>query len=117
MCHVTVVKRFALVVLIQFADFFSIDFVFKKGSDIIMTMNWIVYILLCSDNSLYTGITTDVERRVEQHAVGRGAKYFRGRKPKKLLYIEVGYNRGEATKREAEIKKMSRAEKLRLTVE
>jgi putative endonuclease len=79
-------------------------------------MNWQVYILLCSDKSLYTGITTDVERRVNQHASGSGAKYFRGRKPKKLLYIEVGYSRGEATKREAEIKNMSRAEKLRLIV-
>lgn len=77
-------------------------------------MNWHVYIILCSDKSLYTGITTDIARRLRQHANGRGAKYFLGRKPKKLAYLESGHTRSTAAVREAEIKKMSRAEKLNM---
>jgi putative endonuclease len=50
-------------------------------------MNWQIYIILCSDNSLYTGITTDLERRFRQHAHLRGAKYFRGREPTRLMYL------------------------------
>jgi putative endonuclease len=74
-------------------------------------MNWHIYIILCSDDSLYTGITTDVERRFRQHADGRGAKYFRGRQPMRLLYQESGHTRSSAGKREAEIKGMKRADK------
>lgn len=74
-------------------------------------MNWQIYIILCSDNSLYTGITTDIERRLRQHATGRGAKYFRGRQPRRLLYLESGHTRSTACKREAEIKSMKRADK------
>ena len=74
-------------------------------------MNWHIYIILCSDDSLYTGITTDVERRFRQHADGRGAKYFRGRQPMRLLYLERGHTRSSAAKREAEIKGMKRADK------
>lgn len=71
-------------------------------------MNWQVYIILCSDNSLYTGITTDPARRLRQHATGRGAKYFRGRQPEKLLYLETGHTRSSASRREAEIKRLTR---------
>jgi putative endonuclease len=74
-------------------------------------MNWHVYIILCSDNSLYTGITTDIDRRLGEHASGKGAKYFRGRRPIKLLYLEGGHSRSSAGKREIEIKKMKPAEK------
>lgn len=74
-------------------------------------MNWHVYIILCSDNSLYTGITTDVERRLRQHADGRGAKYFRSRQPRRLVYLESSHTRSSATKREMEIKRMKRADK------
>lgn len=74
-------------------------------------MNWQIYIILCSDNSLYTGITTDVERRLRQHATGRGAKYFRGRRPQRLLFLESGHTRSTAGRREAEIKSMKRADK------
>lgn len=74
-------------------------------------MNWQIYIILCSDDSLYTGITTDVERRFRQHADGRGAKYFRGRQPRRLLYLESGHTRSSAGKREVEIKDMKRADK------
>lgn len=77
-------------------------------------MNWHVYIILCSDDTLYTGITTDVERRLRQHASGRGAKYFRGREPKRVLFLEGGHDRSTASRRETCIKKMSRAEKDRL---
>ena len=76
-----------------------------------MTMNWQVYIILCSDNSLYTGITTDMERRFRQHQEGRGAKYFRGRQPIKVVYLENGHCRSSATRREAQIKAMNRTDK------
>ena len=74
-------------------------------------VNWQVYIILCSDGSLYTGITTNMERRLRQHAGGKGAKYFWGREPLKVMYIEVDHTRSSASKREAEIKAMNRAEK------
>jgi putative endonuclease len=74
-------------------------------------MNWLVYIVLCSDGTLYTGISTDIEKRLARHADGRGAKYFRGRAPSRLVYLEKGHSRSSATSREAKIKKMSRAAK------
>ena len=74
-------------------------------------MNWSVYIILCSDDSYYTGITTDLLRRFNQHAAGRGAKYFRGRQPLQVVYREGGHTRSSASTREAEIKNLSRAEK------
>jgi putative endonuclease len=74
-------------------------------------VNWQVYVILCSDDTLYTGITTDIERRLRQHAEGRGAKYFRGRQPKQLVYLEGGHDRSSASKRELFIKGMKRAEK------
>lgn len=77
-------------------------------------MNWQVYIILSSDNSLYTGITTDIDRRFCQHAEGRGAKYFRGRQPLKVVYLEGGHTRSSAGKREVQIKLTPRAEKILL---
>ena len=74
-------------------------------------MNWLVYIILCSDNSLYTGITTDCERRFRQHAAGRGARYFRGRQPLQVVYLEHDHSRSSAARREAEIKAMNRGDK------
>jgi putative endonuclease len=74
-------------------------------------MNWHVYIILCSDDSLYTGITTDMNRRFTQHASGRGARYFRGRQPRRVVYLESGHTRSSAGKREAEIKGMTHAGK------
>lgn len=74
-------------------------------------MNWSVYIILCSDGSLYTGISTDVERRFRQHQTGKGAKYFRGRQPLAIAYREEGYSRISASRRENMIKKLSRMEK------
>jgi putative endonuclease len=74
-------------------------------------MIWLVYMILCADNSFYTGITTDVERRFRQHADKRGAKYFRGHEPRGVVYLESGHTRGSASKREAAIKGLSRADK------
>ncbi len=76
--------------------------------------DWAVYMIYCSDESLYTGISNDVEKRFAQHLAQKGAKYFRGRKPKKLVYLEQGHNRSSATKREMEIKKLSRENKIQL---
>jgi putative endonuclease len=77
--------------------------------------NWSLYIIEASDRSLYTGITTDVERRFSEHLQGpRGARYFNGRKPLKILYREDGHDRVSASRREAEIKKLSRRAKQQL---
>ena len=77
-------------------------------------MNWQVYIILCKDNSLYTGITTAVQRRFAQHLAGTGAKYFRGHSPLRLVYLEDGHDRSSASRREAEIKKLRPEDKRRL---
>jgi putative endonuclease len=74
-------------------------------------MNWLVYIVLCSDDTFYTGITTDLQRRFEQHAAGRGAKYFRGRQPLQVVYLESGHTRSSAGSRELEIKALARTDK------
>jgi putative endonuclease len=76
--------------------------------------NWNVYIICCSDNTLYTGITVDMARRFDQHCNQQGAKYFRGRRPKALVYIETGHSRQTASQREVAIKKLSRHDKLQL---
>ena len=77
--------------------------------------NWSVYIILCDDGSLYTGVSTDVERRFREHGgTPRGAKYFNGRKPLKVVYREAGHTRSSAARREAAIKKLSREAKLGL---
>ena len=73
-----------------------------------------VYIVECSDGSLYTGYTTDVERRVGEHNAGEGAKYTRGRTPVECRHTEEFESRGVALSREHEIKRLSRAEKERL---
>jgi putative endonuclease len=74
-------------------------------------MNWQVYIILCTDTTLYTGITNDLDRRVSRHAAQQGARYFRGRKPLRVVYLESGHTRSSASKREAQIKKLPRRDK------
>jgi putative endonuclease len=74
----------------------------------------IVYILECRDGTLYTGWTTDLPRRLETHNAGKGAKYTRGRLPVRLVYSETVAERGLALRREREIKRMPRREKLAL---
>jgi putative endonuclease len=73
-----------------------------------------VYIVECADQTLYTGWTTNIERRLKAHNAGRGAKYTQQRGPVRLVYSEELPNRGAALKREMQIKRMSRAEKLKL---
>ena len=74
-------------------------------------MEWCVYMLLCDDNTIYTGITNDLKKRFDNHISGTGAKYLRGRKPLEIVYTENFKNRSMATKREMEIKKLNRKEK------
>lgn len=76
-----------------------------------METNWYLYILRCGDGTLYTGITTDVEKRLETHRLGKGAKYTRGRSPLELVYQEECGSHSEALKREAAVKKLSREQK------
>jgi len=82
---------------------------------LIIGIMWHIYILKCSDGSLYTGITTDISRRIIEHnSSPKGAKYTRGRRPVKLVYKENLENKSEASKREIVIKNMSKFEKLKL---
>lgn len=73
-----------------------------------------VYILRCADGTLYTGIALDVRKRVIVHNSGQGAKYTRARRPVKLAYSEMAGSRSEAMRREVALKKLPRAQKLRL---
>ena len=75
-----------------------------------------VYLLQCGDRSIYTGITTDVERRFKEHQSGIGGKYTRAKKAVKVLYTERFKTRSEASKREAELKRWSRKKKLSLVL-
>ena len=78
-------------------------------------MSYFIYIVQCSDDTLYTGITTDVERRVEEHNHSiKGAKYTKLRRPVQLVYSESAPDRSSASKREYVIKKMSREKKMAL---
>ena len=77
-------------------------------------MSWYIYILRCGDDTLYTGITDDVEKRFAAHCTGKGAKYTRGRGPLTLVYTEEVEDKSAALKREHAIKKLPRAEKLKL---
>jgi len=75
---------------------------------------WFVYILRCGDSSLYVGISTDIESRVKRHNEGKGAAYTRSHLPVELVWSEPAKSESLAKKREAEIKKWSRAKKLEL---
>lgn len=79
-------------------------------------MNY-TYMVKCCDSTLYTGWTTDLDRRMEAHNSGNGAKYTRSRKPVELVYYESFETKQEAMRREWEIKQLSRQEKLRLIKE
>jgi putative endonuclease len=77
-------------------------------------MNWHVYILKCKDKSLYTGITTDLGRRIKEHLEGKGGGYTRAHRPEKIIYSEKLRTRSAALKREAQIKRMKRRDKFEL---
>ena len=85
------------------------DMIDKPGAEAVF--KWHVYVIRCSDNSLYTGITTDIDRRFRQHSEGKGAKYFRGRAPLQVVYREGNHSRCSAAGREYRIKRMDRGEK------
>jgi putative endonuclease len=74
-------------------------------------MSWQVYIVECADGTYYTGASTDVQRRVEAHNSGCGARYTRARRPVKLRWISAPLDKGEALSLECNIKKMPRAKK------
>ena len=74
-------------------------------------MPYYFYILRCRDNSLYSGITNDLDRRVKVHNSGKGAKYTKSRRPVELVYSEKLKNKSEALKRESEVKKWNKAKK------
>lgn len=75
---------------------------------------WHVYLLECGDGTLYCGITNDVARRLASHEAGKGARYTRGRGPLRLVWTEARETRGEALRREREVKSLPRARKLAL---
>lgn len=79
-------------------------------------MAYFVYLLECDDGSLYTGVTTDVDRRFTEHQSGIGSRFTRSRKAKRIVYSEPQPDRSAAQKREAEIKKWPRAKKLALSL-
>jgi putative endonuclease len=81
-----------------------------------MSSAWHVYILRCADGSLYTGVATDLQRRLLQHngSLAGGSRYTRGRRPVSLLWSDTASDRSTAQRREAAIKRLSRDEKLRL---
>ena len=75
-------------------------------------MSWCCYLLRCVDDTLYCGITNDLDKRLAAHNAGEGAKYTRGRAPLRLVYQEPCADKSTALKREREIKSLPRAEKL-----
>jgi putative endonuclease len=77
-------------------------------------MSWNCYLLRCADDTLYCGITNDLDKRLAAHNAGEGAKYTRGRAPLRLVYQEACVDKSSALKREREIKSFTRAEKLLL---
>ena len=81
-----------------------------------MGNTWKLYMLRCCDGSLYTGITTDLEKRIGAHNAGKGAKYTRGRGPLELVYREICGDHSAALKREAAIKRLTREQKQALIV-
>ncbi len=77
-------------------------------------MSWLCYLLKCADDTLYCGITNDIDKRLAVHNAGEGAKYTRSRLPVKLVYSEACADRSVASKREREIKALPRTAKLAL---
>ncbi|OGF99214.1 hypothetical protein A2Y99_04515 [Candidatus Gottesmanbacteria bacterium RBG_13_37_7] len=76
------------------------------------TVMWYIYILLCRDRSLYTGITDNPKRRFQEHKSGKGSRYTRSHKPVKIIHLEKHKTKSEALKREMEIKAWRREEKI-----
>jgi putative endonuclease len=79
-----------------------------------IAVNWVCYILRCADDTLYTGISNDLEKRLAAHNAGTAAKYTRARGPVQLVFVEPCADKSSALKREIAIKKLSRAQKIHL---
>ena len=77
-------------------------------------MDWTVYIVKCSDKTFYTGITNNIKLRLETHNSGKGAKYTKNRLPVILVYLETVDDKSNALRREMEIKKLNRSQKIKL---
>ena len=77
-------------------------------------MDWTVYIVKCSDKTFYTGITNNIKLRLETHNLGKGAKYTKSRLPVTLMYLERVDDKSNALRREIEIKKLNRSQKIDL---
>ena len=77
-------------------------------------MSWFVYLLECNDGTLYCGITNNLEKRINTHNKGKGAKYTKSRLPVKIFYFESLENKSDALKREYQLKKLKRKEKIEL---
>lgn len=80
----------------------------------ISKFSWIVYILLCEDGTLYTGITNDIKKRLQAHLKGKGARYTKSHIPKEIVYQESFVNRSHASKRESQIKALKKNQKQEL---
>jgi putative endonuclease len=79
-----------------------------------MEVQYCIYVILCDDNSFYTGYTKNLDRRIRLHKNGRGARYTRIHKPKKLVYVEEFNSRREAMQREKKVKRLNHQQKLKL---
>ena len=77
-----------------------------------MERNWFVYILNCADGTFYTGITNDLGRRIKAHNAGTASKYTRVRRPVSIVYSEEVETKGDALRRELQIKRLTRSEKM-----
>ena len=77
-----------------------------------MERKWFVYILNCADGTLYTGITNDLDRRIKAHNAGTASKYTRVRRPVSIVYSEEVETKGDALRRELQIKRLTRSEKM-----
>lgn len=86
----------------------------KEMGGLVQQQNNYVYIVRCSDQTLYTGWTNHLEKRIEAHNAGKGAKYTKARRPGELVYFETFDNKGDALKREYQIKQLKRSEKEKL---
>ena len=76
--------------------------------------HWFVYVIRCADGALYTGVSTDVQRRLAEHSAGKGAKYLRGKGPLEMVYSELIGSRSQALKVENGFRKLSKVNKERL---
>ena len=87
----------------------------EKHTDQVAEKKWAVYIILSSDQRFYTGITNNIEKRWQAHSHKKtGAKFFRGRSPKQLVYVETEHDRSSASKQEYQLKRLTRLQKLNL---